>query len=248
MMQVKVVGCGDAFGSGGRGNSCFLVRAAGKTVTLDFGASALVSFHRFALSAADIDMIFLSHLHGDHFAGIPFLLLDGQFVHRREKPLLIVGPTGTRARIEAAMEVLFPRMGQNQWRFEWRVEEVEPGSTTRHGPFTLTTAQVIHGSGAPSTALRLWDGSRTLAFSGDTEWTEALLPIAQDADLFICESFMFDGAPVGHLAYATLAERRADLGARRTLLTHMGDAMWERRGEVDTRHFIVAEDGLELEV
>ncbi|QRG07532.1 MBL fold metallo-hydrolase [Xanthobacter dioxanivorans] len=92
MMQVKVVGCGDAFGSGGRGSSCYLVRAAGRTVTLDFGASALVNFNRFALPSADIDTIFLSHLHGDHFAGIPFLLLDGQFVRRREKPLVVVGP------------------------------------------------------------------------------------------------------------------------------------------------------------
>ncbi|QRG07531.1 hypothetical protein EZH22_03790 [Xanthobacter dioxanivorans] len=146
------------------------------------------------------------------------------------------------------MEVLFPGMGQNRWRFEWRVEEVEPGSTTRHGPLTLTTAAVIHPSGAPSTALRLTDGARTLAFSGDTEWTEALLPIAGGADLFICESFMFDGAPVGHLAYRTLLERRAELAARRILLTHMGDEMWARRGEVDARHFAVAEDGLELEV
>ncbi|MFS8036894.1 MBL fold metallo-hydrolase [Xanthobacter sp. AM11] len=247
-MRLKVVGCGDAFGSGGRGNSCYRVCAHGLTVTLDFGASAPVAFNRLGLSAADIDIIFLSHLHGDHFAGIPFLLLDGQFVHRRGKPLRIVGPPGTRARLEAAMEALFPHMGSNAWRFEWTVEEVEPGSTTRHGPFTLTTAQVVHSSGAPSTALRLADGSRTLAFSGDTEWTPALVPIARDADLFICESFMFEGAPVGHLAYRTIADHRAELGARRILLTHMGEEMWARRGEVDTTHFIVAEDGLELDV
>ncbi|MEP9353938.1 MBL fold metallo-hydrolase [Xanthobacter sp. KR7-65] len=247
-MKLKVVGCGDAFGSGGRGSSCFRVEAADLTVTLDFGASSLVNHHRFGLDSANIDIIFLSHLHGDHFAGIPFLLLDGQFVHRRQRPLVIVGPPGTRARLEAAMEVLFPRMATNPWRFDWRVEEVEPGSTSRHGPLTCTTAQVVHASGAPSTALRLTNGARTIAFSGDTEWTDALLPIARDADLFICESFAFDGSPHGHLAYETVAARRADLGARRILLTHMGDAMWARRGEVDAAHFSVAEDGLELDI
>lgn len=247
-MHLTVVGCGDAFGSGGRGNSCFHLGAADLTVTLDFGASALVGLHKLGLSGADIDIIFLSHLHGDHFGGLPFLLLDGQFVDRRTKPLLIVGPPGTRARLDTTMEALFPRMGENEWRFAWRVEEVEPGSTTQHGPFSLSTRQVVHPSGAPSTALRLSDGARTVSFSGDTQWTEALLPIAQDADLFICESYMFEGSPVGHLAYTTIAERRADLGARHILLTHMSDVMWQRRAEVDGAYFTVAEDGLVLDI
>ena len=112
-MRLTVVGCGDAFGSGGRSNTCYRLETGGITATLDFGASAPVGLHKLGLSAADIDLIFLSHLHGDHFGGLPFLLLDGQFVDRRAKPLLIVGPPGTRARLDAAMEVLFPRMGEN---------------------------------------------------------------------------------------------------------------------------------------
>lgn len=247
-MRLTVVGCGDAFGSGGRSNTCYRLESGGITATLDFGASAPVGLHRLGLSAADIDLIFLSHLHGDHFGGLPFLLLDGQFVDRRAKPLLIVGPPGTRVRLDAAMEVMFPRMGENAWRFDWEVVEVEPGSTTKHGPFTLTTAQVVHPSGAPSTALRLTDGARTVAFSGDTEWTEALLPIAAGADLFICESYMFEGSPVGHMAYRTIAERREDLAAKRILLTHMSDGMWARRDEVDAAYFTVAEDGLVLDL
>ncbi|MEP9351585.1 MBL fold metallo-hydrolase [Xanthobacter sp. KR7-225] len=247
-MHLTVVGCGDAFGSGGRSNSCYRITAGGVTATLDFGASAPVAFNRLGLDPAEIDIVFLSHLHGDHFGGLPFLLLDGQFVHRRTKPLRIVGPPGTRARLETTMEALFPRMGANAWRFVWEVVEVAPGSTTTHGPFSLTTAEVIHPSGAPSTALRLSDGARILAFSGDTEWTDALLPIARDADLFICESYMFEGSPVGHLAYRTIAARRADLGAKRILLTHMGDGMWARRDEVDGAHFTVAEDGLSLDI
>lgn len=247
-MKLKVVGCGDAFGSGGRGNTCFHVTAAGLVVTLDFGASSPVGLTRFGLNSADIDMVFVSHLHGDHFGGIPFLILDGQFVHRRTKPLRIVGPPGTRERLAAAMEVLFPGMTSLAFRFDWQVDEVEPGATAVFGPLTLTTAQVVHSCGAPPTALRLTDGEKVLAFSGDTEWTEALLPIARGADLFICESFMFEGSPVGHLAYETIAARRADLGARRILLSHMGDAMLARRHEVDPTHFIVAEDGLALTV
>ncbi|MFG1298164.1 MBL fold metallo-hydrolase [Xanthobacter sp. V3C-3] len=247
-MKLKVVGCGDAFGSGGRGHSCFRVTSGAATATLDFGASALVNFNRFDMGSADIDFIFLSHLHGDHFGGIPFLLLDGQFVRQRTRALVIVGPPGTRARIEAAQEVLFPGTLGLDWRFPWRVEEVEPGSTSHHGPFTLTTTEVRHPSGAAATALRLTDGVRTLAFSGDTEWTDALPRLTHGADLLICESFAFAGMPYGHLSYETISARRAELGAGRILLTHMSDGMWARRGEVDTSHFIVAEDGMELDV
>lgn len=247
-MKLTVVGCGDAFGAGGRFNTCFHVTTSDAVVTLDFGASALIAMNRLGLSTADIDMVFLSHLHADHFGGLPFLLLDSQFVSGREKPLVIVGPPGTRARLAAAMEVMFPAMAGNAWRFDWEVREVDPGSTTRQGPFALTTAEVVHFSGAPSTALRLEGGGRTLAFSGDTEWTEALIPIAQGADLFICESFAHEGAPHGHLSYRTIRDRRADLGARHILLTHMGPTMLARREEVDPAFFTVAEDGLELDV
>lgn len=247
-MRLTVVGCGDAFGSGGRGNSCYHLAAGGLTVTLDFGASAPVGLNRLGLSCARIDMVFLSHLHGDHFGGLPVLLLDGQFVRRREKPLRIVGPPGTRERLLCAMEVLFPDMGRNAWGFEWAVDEVAPGTTTVFGPLTLTTAAVTHPSGAPSTALRLSDGARAVAFSGDTEWTEALLPIARGSDLFICESYAFEGSPHGHLAYRTIAAHRAGLAARRILLTHMSDGMWARRGEVDPAYFTVAEDGLQLDL
>ncbi len=245
-MKLKVVGCGDAFGSGGRGNSCYRVETDGHVATLDFGASSLVQMHRFGMDSSGVRQVFISHLHGDHFGGLPFLLLDGQFVHRRSESLTIIGPPGTKVRLDAAMEVLFPKMATNAWRFDFEVEEVEPGSTSQHGPLTLTTAEVIHGSGAPSTALRITDGKRTLAFSGDTEWTDALLPIAHGADLFICECFAFSGSPHGHMAYETIAEKREALGARHILLTHMGDEMWARRNEVDQTHFTVAEDGLEL--
>lgn len=247
-MKLTVVGCGDAFGSGGRGNSCYRIETNGHVATLDFGASALVQMHRLGLEAQGVRQVFLSHLHGDHFGGLPFLLLDGQFVHRRSEPLTIIGPPGTGARLDAAMEVLFPRMATNAWRFDFEVREVEPSSTSRHGPLTLTTAEVLHGSGAPSTALRVTDGKRTIAFSGDTQWTDALLPIAAGADLFICECFAFSGSPHGHMAYETIAEKREALGAKHILLTHMGDEMWARRGEVDEAHFTVAEDGLERDL
>ncbi|MDQ0503863.1 MBL fold metallo-hydrolase [Xanthobacter agilis] len=247
-MRLTVAGCGDAFCSGGRSNTCYVVESGDSVLALDFGATAPLALARLGIDSARLDMVMLSHLHGDHFGGLPILLIDGQFERARSRPLTIVGPPGTRTRLDALMEAMFPGMGAMAWRFDWRVKEVAPGSTTAFGPLTLTTAEVRHAAGAPATALRLSDGQGTLAFSGDTAWTDALGPIADGADLFICECSAFDDAPAGHMSYRALATHRAALAARRILLTHMGADMLARRDEVDGALFLLAADGLVLDV
>jgi ribonuclease BN (tRNA processing enzyme) len=246
-MRLTVVGSGDAFGSGGRFNTCFWLDTAKGTVVVDFGASALPALKSLALDPNRIDAIVLSHLHGDHFGGLPFLLLDSQFLARREKPLLIAGPPGTKARLDALMDVFFPKSGGTKWRFAWQVQEIDVGRETEVFGHSLLTEDVIHMSGAPSTALRLSDGQKTFAYSGDTEWTEALLPIAAQADLFICECYAFAGKMTGHMSWEILKPRLSDLRARQIMVTHMNPTMLARLDDVKAAGVLVAADGLELE-
>jgi ribonuclease BN (tRNA processing enzyme) len=72
-IQVRFLGSGDAFGSGGRLQTCICIKTANSTFLVDCGASALIAMHRYGVVPNDIDMILLTHLHGDHFGGIPFL-------------------------------------------------------------------------------------------------------------------------------------------------------------------------------
>lgn len=243
-MKLTIVGSGDAFGSGGRGNTCFWLETSKATLLVDCGASAPPALKGLGLDPNRIEGIILSHLHGDHFGGLPFLLLDYQFLARRERPLTIAGPPGTRARLDAALEVFFPKAGGTKWRFPWAVQEIAVGVESDVLGHSLQTAEVIHQSGAPSTALRLSDGEKTFAYSGDTEWTEALLPIAAQADLFICECYAYAGKMTGHLSWEILKPRLADLNAKRTTLTHMNPSVLGRLDEIKAAGVLIAADGL----
>jgi ribonuclease BN (tRNA processing enzyme) len=243
-MRLTIVGSGDAFGSGGRTNTCFWLETAKGTLVVDFGASALPALKACQLDPNAIDAIVLSHLHGDHFGGLPFLLLDYQFLARRERPLTIAGPPGTRARLDAALEAFFPKAGGSKWRFPWNVQEIAVGVESDLLGHSVLSAEVVHQSGAPSTALRLSDGKATFAYSGDTEWTDALLPIAAEADLFICECYAYAGKMTGHLSWEILKPRLADLNAKRTMLTHMNPTVLARLDEIKAAGVLIAADSL----
>ncbi|HKA70527.1 MAG TPA: MBL fold metallo-hydrolase [Xanthobacteraceae bacterium] len=247
-MKVTIVGSGDAFGSGGRFNTCFMIETGGRSMLLDFGASSLVALRAHGIDPNRIEGIIISHLHGDHFGGLPFLLLDGQFLSRRTHPLVIAGPPGSRDRINALLEVFFPRSTGTKWRFPWEVIEIVPGVPGEVLGLKIMTAEVIHPSGAPSTAMRLADGRSVLAYSGDTEWTDVLIPIADGADLFIIECYEHARAVAGHNSWSILKERLADLKARRIMITHMNPSMLARTEEATSLGLLVAEDGLVLEI
>jgi len=132
-----------------------------------------------------------------------------------------------------AMEAFFPGSSGTTRKFELRFVELPADAPTAVGKVVVTPTDVIHGSGAPAYALRLEVDGRAIGYSGDTEWTEALLPVARDADLFICEASVFDKAIPGHITYTTLVARRAQLECRRLLLTHLGPDVLARLDELE---------------
>ena len=153
-VRLRFVGAGDAFGSGGRFQTCLLLEGTGDSVLVDCGASSLVALKRAGVNIADIGAVLLSHLHGDHFGGVPFLILDAQF-SRRVEPLVIAGPPGVQARVEEAMEVFFPGSTRVARKFATTFVELPPRDASAIGPTTVTPFPVVHESGAPSYALRV---------------------------------------------------------------------------------------------
>jgi ribonuclease BN (tRNA processing enzyme) len=244
-MQLRFIGCGDAFGSGGRLNTCFHVTGDEVNFLIDCGASALPALQRFRIARGDIDLILITHFHGDHFAGLPFFLLDAQF-SRRTRPLTIAGPQGIAARLAQVMEALFEHSSTTRQRFELAVVELAPEQRRSFGAVTVTPYAVVHGaSGGPFLGYRVEAEGRTLAYSADTEWTETLIPLARGADLFIAEAYMYEKVVKNHLSLKTLEQHLPAIGAKRLVLTHMSDDMLSHLGEIA---HLCAEDGMLLEV
>jgi ribonuclease BN (tRNA processing enzyme) len=243
-VRLRFLGSGDAFGSGGRLQTCLLLEGASAPVLIDCGASSLVALKRAGIDPNDVDTVIVTHLHGDHFGGLPFFVLDGQF-SRRTRPLVVAGPPGIAARVQQAMEVFFPGSSTAPRKFPLEFAELEERRATEVGAATVTSFLVEHACGAPPFAVRVGYGGRTVAYSGDTEWTEALLDAARGADLFVCEAYFFDKRIRYHLDFATLRAQRGRLGCRRLILTHLGADMLSRLAEVDAE---CATDGLVVDL
>jgi ribonuclease BN (tRNA processing enzyme) len=240
-VTVTFAGSGDAFGSGGRYQACVHLRQEGASpVLLDCGATSLSALKRLGLDPGEISAVFISHLHGDHFGGLPFLILDGQF-SRRTRPLAVVGPPGTARRLTDTMECLFPGSSAAARRFPVAVTELAPQTARTVAGMAVRTWEADHPSGAPALLLRIVVADRTIAYTGDTAWTTAIPDAAAGADLLIAEAYYRDKHIPYHLRLADLHAHRDQLTARRVIITHMSADMLAGNPETP---FEAAYDGL----
>jgi ribonuclease BN (tRNA processing enzyme) len=247
-VTVTLAGSGDAFGSGGRYQACIHLRPAGADpVLLDCGATSLSALKTLGLDPGEIAAVFVSHLHGDHFGGLPFLILDAQFT-RRTRPLAIVGPPGIAQRLTDTMECLFPGSSQVTRRFDVNVTELAPGSAVTACAVTARAWEGDHASGAPPLVLRLSVAGRTIAYTGDTAWTGAIAEAADGSDLLIAEAYYRDKNIPYHLRLADLDTHRKEITARRVILTHMSADVLDDVSPADGLPFDRASDGLTVEV
>jgi len=232
-MRLQFLGSGDAFGSGGRFNTCFhLERQAHGNVLIDCGASSMVAIRKWGVDPNGISTVLISHLHGDHFGGLPFFLLDAQLISRRTTPLTIAGPPGLKDRLQIVREALFAGSTAIEPKYPFEIRELALHERVEIENLAVTPYLMKHYSGAPSYALRIETEGKVLTYSGDTEWVEDLIPAATNAHLFICEAYFFDKVMKYHIDYKTLSDHLPAIGARRTIVTHMSSELLGRQSEL----------------
>ncbi|MCW2770204.1 MAG: fold metallo-hydrolase [Aeromicrobium sp.] len=232
-MRLTVIGCTGSFAGPDSPASCYLLEAPfdGRIYRLlvDLGSGAFGPLQRYS-TIRDIDAIALSHLHADHCFD-----MSGFYVVSRYHPagafdrIPVHAPDGAGDFLVAAYGVEENTGMREQFDFQpW-----QDGGTVQLGPFTVTSVRVNHP--VPAFAMRIATADRTLAYSGDTGPTEALLDLVAGADVFLCEaSFVESGTnpPNLHLTGAEAGDYATRGGVGRLLVTHI--PTWTDRAEVET--------------
>lgn len=245
-LTLQFVGCGDAFGSGGRFNTCFHLSGETTNLLIDCGASSLVAMKQLGIDRNPISTIVVTHFHADHFGGIPFFMLDAQFFSKRREPLTIVGPPGLEAWYERVMETAFPGSASAGRKFDLHLREIAAGETVEVKNVVISAFQAVHGpANGPYHSVRIEAEGKAIAYTGDTEWTPALIPTAKNADLFIAEAYFRDRAVATHLSLSAIEAHIDELAPKRLVLTHMSDDMLDHP---DKSNFETASDGMVLQV
>jgi len=245
-MYLQFIGCGDAFGSGGRCNTCFHLVGRTTNALIDCGATSLVAMNRLAIDRNAIDVILITHYHADHIGGLPFFILESHYVLKRHRGLIVAGPPGLKSRYAELMETAFAGTKSMQWSFPLTLMELDIGKRNDVGNMRVTPFHVLHDDRAgPCVGFRIEADGKVVAFSGDTQWTESLIDIGRDADLFISEAYTHDKPISGHMALSELERHLVEIGPKRLILTHMSNDMLARRAKLS---FEAAEDGMIVEL
>jgi ribonuclease BN (tRNA processing enzyme) len=247
-MSVKVtfVGSGDAFGAGGRFNTCFMVDAPGVRFVIDFGATSLVALAKMGIDHNSIDAIVLTHIHADHCAGIPFMLMDAMLGAKRKTPLIIAGPRDTTARMAEVSEVLFPGMHVMQPKFALEYIEMDVMRPARVGKHIVVTPYpALHTGETNPTSVRCEVAGKVVSYTGDSAWTKHMPALGRDADLLISECYFYEKPIRFHLNYPDVKQHWDEFGAKRIVLTHFSREMMAKKDEVPEE---CAYDGLVVEL
>ena len=117
MSEVVFIGTSDAFGACGRRQSAILLRAPNGSVLLDCGTTTVTGLCDLDIARDEIDAILISHFHGDHFAGIPALLLGALYEDGRTRPLHIAGPIGIEQYVRKLAAAMCYALEDRDWSF-----------------------------------------------------------------------------------------------------------------------------------
>ena len=238
MTRIRFLGSGNAFADGGRSHACIHVTAPGVSLLLDCGGSSLPMIKRY-IDPAAIAAVAVTHLHGDHFGGIPFLL-DEQKWAGRKAPLAIGGPPSLESRVRMVSQGF--GIGTTREYLGFDVPFIVLGPDERDfGGTRVTAVPVRHSLAAEPHGLRVRVDGKLIAYSGDARWSEELVALAKGADLFICEATNFSKSDPAHLCYTELVANRAQLDCERMILTHLGAQTQAHLAELELE---TAHDGM----
>jgi ribonuclease BN (tRNA processing enzyme) len=215
-LELLFLGSGNAFAAEGRAFSSFLLDGR---YLFDCGPTLLQQLQRAALSTNEIGSVFISHLHADHFFGLPFLFLDAKY-GGRTRELTIIGPPGTQGVTRGLLDLGYPRLlNDSDRRYDLRFVEVSDGFNGRTEDLSFTAARVEHVPEIECFAYRAELNGRSMVYSGDTTLCDGLLRLVDGAEVIVLECSC-QNVPV-HLSPSDVAEVACHAPDAKIIVTHL---------------------------
>jgi ribonuclease BN (tRNA processing enzyme) len=243
-MKLHILGCGDAFGSGGRNQSGYLIEASDRLFLLDCGPTSLLAMKRLGFDPYRLDVILLTHLHGDHFGGLPFFFIEYLYQSSRKEPLHIAGPPGTEGKVRNLFDLMYGNGVSSRELPPTRFYILQPDQTTSVSGIEVFPFRVPHQVQETSLGLKVSHEGKQILFSGDSAWTDQFLTHGSGVDLFLCECSFYDQQTSNHMSYRQLQGQLSRLKCKKIMLVHMGEDVLARRPEIV---YPQAEDGMVVE-
>jgi ribonuclease BN (tRNA processing enzyme) len=219
-IDLTFIGTGNAFAPT-RYWSSFL---ANDRYLFDAPPTLLAHLKKLGKSPNDIEVVFISHFHADHFFGLPFLFLEWAELAPRTKDLTIVGPPGITKRVESLTDLAFSNVFRKRDRgFALNFVEATDGKTGEVSGCSWLARRVTHVPDLECFAFRVQCEAGTVSYSGDSVMCDALVPIADKSDVFVCECSCWGENCGPHLNPKNILDLRAQISPETTMvLTHIG--------------------------
>ncbi|MDA3862910.1 MAG: ribonuclease Z [Deltaproteobacteria bacterium] len=245
-MKIHFLGTGNASNMSAKGHQSILCQTKDSHFFVDFGPTALLNSFRFNLNINEISHLFLTHFHGDHSGGIPYLLLYHRDILQRQTPFYFYGPAGIEKYLRNLIEANYPG---TEFPFELIFEEIAPEQEKYFMNNKLEVKAIAVDHRPESVGYRFNYSGQTLAISGDTRFGPFMYELAKGAELFISECSLFEEiSDKAHISPETVKSKFTTLDARQIALIHSDAATIKKLKQLDLEKMVYPEDGDYLEI
>ncbi|MEX0801559.1 MAG: MBL fold metallo-hydrolase [Dehalococcoidia bacterium] len=219
MVELTFLGTGNAFAAGGRNWSSFL---ANGRYLFDASPSVLPALNHLNIPPIDIEVIFLSHFHGDHFAGMPFLILEYVYMSERRGDLYVVGPPGVEQKIERLADDCYPDITREAG-YGRRYTEAQPGADQFINEISFRAYPMNHvPDKLRAFGYRVSLGDQAVAYTGDTMFCDEIFELAEGARVLVLDCTYSEGGGPEHMGLDDLRVIRDRVAPETAIvLTHL---------------------------